>query len=182
MAKNSIADWSTTAADNTDIGGVGITGNNLPSNLDDAIRTLMAQIKTDVYYRQNIVGAVSFSGSIPDGGIIEEGSNPNGYFVKWADGTQHCWFLTTDTSGATTASGSLFINASDLTWTFPNAFDTAAAGVAVTGSFVRADRIGGLSLRSVPGTTTVTYRYWASQSITAGATVTLILRATGKWG
>lgn len=44
MAKNAVADWSTTAADNTDVGGVGITGNNLPSNLDDAIRTVMAQI------------------------------------------------------------------------------------------------------------------------------------------
>ena len=46
MAKNSVFDWSATAADNTDVGGVGITGNNLPSNLDDGIRTVMAQIKS----------------------------------------------------------------------------------------------------------------------------------------
>lgn len=44
MAKNSVADWSTTAANNTDVGGVGITGNDLPRNLDDGLRTLMAQI------------------------------------------------------------------------------------------------------------------------------------------
>lgn len=46
MAKNSVFEWSATAANNTDVGGVGITGNSLPSNLDDAIRTLMAQVKS----------------------------------------------------------------------------------------------------------------------------------------
>jgi hypothetical protein len=46
MTKDSVFDWSATAADNTDVGGVGITGNNLPSNLDDGIRTVMAQIKS----------------------------------------------------------------------------------------------------------------------------------------
>lgn len=46
MTKDTVFDWSATAADNTDVGGVGITGNNLPSNLDDGIRTVMAQIKS----------------------------------------------------------------------------------------------------------------------------------------
>lgn len=35
-------DYSTTAADNTSINGVGIAGNNLPSNLDNAMRELAA--------------------------------------------------------------------------------------------------------------------------------------------
>jgi hypothetical protein len=42
MAKNRINDFSTTAASNTDIAGVGILGTNKPANLDDAIRALMA--------------------------------------------------------------------------------------------------------------------------------------------
>lgn len=46
MAKNSVGDWSTTAALNTDVGNIGITGNSLPRNLDDAMRELMAQIRT----------------------------------------------------------------------------------------------------------------------------------------
>lgn len=44
MAKNRLNDFSTTADDNTDVSGVGIQGSNLPSNLDNAIRALMAQI------------------------------------------------------------------------------------------------------------------------------------------
>lgn len=46
MAKLTVADWSSTAVDNTDIGGIGIQGTNSPANLDDAIREMMAQIKT----------------------------------------------------------------------------------------------------------------------------------------
>lgn len=46
MAKNSVGDWSSTAASNTDVGGIGITGDYQPRNLDDAMRELMAQIKT----------------------------------------------------------------------------------------------------------------------------------------
>ncbi len=45
-AKNSIADYSTTAASNTDIGGIGIQGSNSASNMDDAIRQLMAHLAT----------------------------------------------------------------------------------------------------------------------------------------
>jgi hypothetical protein len=44
MPKSRLNDFSTTADDNTDIGGIGIQGSNLPSNLDNAIRELMKQI------------------------------------------------------------------------------------------------------------------------------------------
>jgi hypothetical protein len=44
MAKNRLNDFSTDADSNTDVSGVGIQGSNLPSNLDNAIRALMAQI------------------------------------------------------------------------------------------------------------------------------------------
>src|SRR4051812_30960652 len=44
MAKSSILDWDTTAANNTDIGGIGIQGNNLPSNFDNAQREGYSQI------------------------------------------------------------------------------------------------------------------------------------------
>jgi len=44
MAKSRLNDFSTDADQNTDVSGVGIQGSNLPSNLDNAIRALMAQI------------------------------------------------------------------------------------------------------------------------------------------
>lgn len=39
------------------------------------------------YKRANILGTVSQSGGVPTGAIIERGSNANGEYVKFADGT-----------------------------------------------------------------------------------------------
>lgn len=38
----------------------------------------------------NIVGTVSEAAGVPTGAIIESGSNANGQFIRWADGTQIC--------------------------------------------------------------------------------------------
>ncbi len=46
MPKSAIADWSTTAASNTDVGGVSIAENCSPANINDAIREVMAQVAT----------------------------------------------------------------------------------------------------------------------------------------
>lgn len=43
------------------------------------------------YYPGNIVGTVSESGGIPTGAIIESGSNANGRYIKYADGTMICY-------------------------------------------------------------------------------------------
>lgn len=45
MAKNSVADWSTVASENTDIAGVNINENCLPSGMNNAVRAVMAQAK-----------------------------------------------------------------------------------------------------------------------------------------
>jgi hypothetical protein len=44
MAKNSITDYDTTAANNTDIGGIDIQGSANVANIDDGVRTLMKHI------------------------------------------------------------------------------------------------------------------------------------------
>ncbi|MEB3840457.1 phage tail protein [Pseudomonas guariconensis] len=44
----------------------------------------------------DIVGTVSQSGGVPTGAIIERGSNSNGEYVRFADGTQICWGVTSD--------------------------------------------------------------------------------------
>lgn len=48
MAKNAFLDWDTTASNNTDLGGIGIQGTNAVSNFDDALRTMMAQLRSGV--------------------------------------------------------------------------------------------------------------------------------------
>lgn len=58
-----------------------------------------------LYSRDSILGTVSQSDGIPTGAIIERGSNANGEYVRYADGTQICWgvsFMTTDTAYGTT--------------------------------------------------------------------------------
>lgn len=45
MAKNKVSEWSATAANNTDIGGINIAEGCAPSGINNAIRELMAQVK-----------------------------------------------------------------------------------------------------------------------------------------
>jgi predicted small integral membrane protein len=44
MARNSFAEWSKIASDNTDIGGINIAEGCAPSGINNAIRTMMAQL------------------------------------------------------------------------------------------------------------------------------------------
>lgn len=75
-----------------------------------------------VYNRNNIIGTVSESAGIPTGSIIERGSNANGEYVRYADGTQECWFTSASASATGTATGSIFASSVGFTFTFPAAF------------------------------------------------------------
>jgi hypothetical protein len=48
MAKNSVLDWDSTAANNSDVGGINILGTAPVSNMDDALRTIMAQVAAGI--------------------------------------------------------------------------------------------------------------------------------------
>ena len=67
-----------------------------------------------LYSRDSILGTVSQSGGIPTGAIIERGSNANGEYVRFADGTQIC------TKELTLN----YVNGIDMAgiWTFPAGF------------------------------------------------------------
>jgi hypothetical protein len=54
-----------------------------------------------VYNQGNILGTVSESSGVPTGAIIESGSNANGQFVKYADGTMICSYVGSLTSPST---------------------------------------------------------------------------------
>lgn len=45
MSKNKISEWSATAANNTDVGGIDIAEGCAPSGINNAIREMMAQVK-----------------------------------------------------------------------------------------------------------------------------------------
>lgn len=69
------------------------------------------------YARSNILGTVSQSSGVPTGAILENGSNANGQYVRFADGTMICTQHFSVTVGANAA-----VNT---TWTFPAAFAAA---------------------------------------------------------
>lgn len=43
-----------------------------------------------LFHDQNVLGTVSQIDGVPTGAIIESGSNANGEYTRWADGTQIC--------------------------------------------------------------------------------------------
>jgi hypothetical protein len=76
------------------------------------------------YRRGNVLGAVSQAAGVPTGGLIERGSNANGQFTRWADGTQICWQTLTVNAAITTGFLGGFRNAGQ-TWVYPAVFVTA---------------------------------------------------------
>jgi len=67
---------------------------NRTLNLPDEAGKILSTGNNDpaeVFKQANILGTVSESGGVPTGAIIERGSNANGEFVKYADGTQICF-------------------------------------------------------------------------------------------
>jgi len=80
-------------------GGTGVT---TTASLLTALNTAGAYSKT------NIVGTVSQTSSVPTGAIIERGTNANGDYVRYADGTQICWKTITTTTGTSTVVGAIY--------------------------------------------------------------------------
>jgi hypothetical protein len=83
------------------------------------------------YRRANILGPVSQAGGVPTGAVIEHGSNSNGSYVRFADGTLICRHRMN--AGSATAFGSGTFNdpyrTAPLTWTYPAAFASKPEGL-----------------------------------------------------
>lgn len=93
-----------------------------------------------LYSPESVVGSVSQAGGVPTGAVIERGSNANGDYLRFADGSQICWRVLTGSTGAASS------------WTFPAAFVAApiVAGAAV------ATVQSAVCLDAAPGTTACT--------------------------
>lgn len=81
-----------------------------------------------------ILGTVSQSGGVPTGAVIESGTNANGTYIKFADGTLICTSPLLSNGTVTNAAGSVFMTL-EITWTFPAIFypPPATAGIEVAG-------------------------------------------------
>ncbi|MDT8853499.1 DUF2793 domain-containing protein [Paracoccaceae bacterium Fryx2] len=77
---------------------------------------------TELFHQGNIVGTVTDSGGVPSGAVIESGTNANGSYTKWADGTMIATRIISGLGPVNTASGSCFISAGVNLGTLPAAF------------------------------------------------------------
>ncbi|NDW44268.1 DUF2793 domain-containing protein [Ruegeria sp. PrR005] len=95
---------------------VPLTGSAVQSSATDT--TTGRLMRADYGYGPgNILGAVSQSGGVVTGAIIEQGNNANGRYIRYADGTQICRHVMQAT----------YTNAARLaaSWTFPSVFSAA---------------------------------------------------------
>lgn len=81
----------------------------------------MANMQATAYQRSNILGAVSQAAGVPTGALMDTGSNANGRYIKYADGTLVCWFYTSTQYALTTSYGSQYISG-NITLAFPVGF------------------------------------------------------------
>jgi len=130
------------------------------------------------YYRTNIVGTVGLSSGIPTGAIIETGTNANGTFTKFADGTMIARNdINLGSVGVTTVAGSVFyvgLTAKPLPATF------ASAPACVISSISS----GGLSWvahgSSFPSTT-ATQAFFIFAPVSGAYALSIQIIAIGRW-
>lgn len=119
---------------------------------------------TRIYHESVAVAAVSQSGGIPTGGLIEKGNSANGYFMKFASGNTICWHTLAASAGGA------------VTWTYPSGAFTEAP--VVTGSVI-ATVNSSFQLDAAPGTSTATFS--ARNAADARRADTCTLFAAGRW-
>ncbi|MHC9235018.1 hypothetical protein ACX9MO_05175 [Pseudooceanicola sp. 502str34] len=81
-----------------------------------------------------ILGTVSLSGGVPTGAIFERGSNANGEYVKFADGTMICFSPTFTSGSIATAAGNVYRDSSSISWTYPATFTSMTTSLNVCAS------------------------------------------------
>ena len=89
---------------------VGLGNVDNTSDANKPVSTAQAAAIAERYGKNNVLGPVSQSAGVPTGAVIERGSNANGEYLRFADGTQIC------------AVFSSFTEAAEVVWTYPAVF------------------------------------------------------------
>ncbi len=122
----------------------------------------------------SILGTVAQSGGVPTGAIIERGSNANGEYARFADGTQICSLREGSLAVAVTvAAGSMYRDNTLGGWTFPSAFAAVPIGIfTVASTFM-------VGLTTGATTTSMSRAVLGATTFTGNLPVTNL--AIGRW-
>jgi len=84
----SFADWSTTAGANTSVGGISIAENCPPSNLNNAIREVMAELRAAINPAMDpLLAATSIANALTAlGALAKAGDTINGDLIRQGKG------------------------------------------------------------------------------------------------
>lgn len=133
----------------------------------------------ELYNNTTIVGTVTESSGVPTGAIIESGSNANGDYIRYADGTQIC----------THRLDLAYYSAPRLqaVWTYPAQFVSAPTGrsaliISATTTPPTADL--GIAQMTEGGINSCEVRQWRGNTAAdfqAADVATMAVTATGRW-
>ena len=133
------------------------------------------------FYAQLAGGPLANFTAMPQVGgdpIVESGSNADGEWTRWSDGTQICHFNQTVTDQSiSNAYGSLYQDTR--AWTFPVTFIVAPAANCGAGKFGTSASWSGTN--GLPSTTSVSLRFWDIQSGPTGTAMVISSSAIGRW-
>ncbi|MDR7285687.1 hypothetical protein J2X84_004537 [Pseudomonas corrugata] len=122
-----------------------------------------------------MVGTVSQAGGVPTGAIIESGSNANGWFVKFADGTMICRGVVSASPNINNPSGNLYYYVGSLS------FSATFVGIAPQ-VFPFFNASGYLTWATVKGTSGLSaFEYYLMANAATGVSGILGFVAFGRW-
>ncbi|MFD0859932.1 DUF2793 domain-containing protein [Roseovarius aquimarinus] len=132
---------------------------------------------SEVIHQGRLVGPVSQSGGMPTGCVIERGSNANGSYMRWADGTQICTLRRSVSTAIATGHLGGFRSGNEV-WVYPAQFAVGTlpvmSGAALDGTAISV---------VFPGGATAQQAAWSVTAITSqsAATRTVTMSAIGRW-
>ena len=181
-----------TARDGLDL-GTAATADQTTSATDTTAGRLLRvgaghqQLDATIYRRGNILGTVSQSGGVPTGAVIQRGSNANGAFTRWADGTQICRHEFNAGSATHAGSGTFAdpYSTSAHTWSFPAAF-AAAPTLALSarladGSIPVVNRVFAFGFAGASPDNVTAIRAQRANAANASGDVIVHAQAIGRW-
>lgn len=140
------------------------------------LATDLANLVAVAYTRTNAVGTVTQSGGTPTGAIVESGTNANGSYTKYADGTMICEYQLVASFTTNLAFGSIWQSGTS-TFTFPVPFVGAVPVVTPT----CASSTGALCWVVTSGAASLTGVTVAGVSVINSATTRPGYIAKGRW-